>query len=235
MNIGCKLFTDNVKKIVVMCTVLSCVFATSTTIHAEETTPTRSITHKESHNFNNRIENRIIRNIGPSVETISSATNEDSQPKEEVPSNDDEDVASYEVEVCSEEVVVDETYTYETYSESYSQFTYDERYLIAKVCMAEAEGESEYGKRLVISTILNRIDSGYYSNNVYDVVYQPYQFEVMMNGRIDRVEVDDYVLALVDEEIINRTNYDVIYFRTDYYSEYGTPLFQEGNHYFSGF
>ena len=35
--------------------------------------------------------------------------------------------------------------------------------LIALVTMAEAEGECEEGKRLVIDTILNRVDSGTFS------------------------------------------------------------------------
>lgn len=116
-----------------------------------------------------------------------------------------------------------------------SIFSYDEKHLIAKVCLAEAEDQTELGKRLVISTILNRIDSEVYADNVYDVVYQPYQFEVMSNGRIDKVTVTDEVIQLVEEEIVDRTNEDVIYFRMDYYSEYGTPLFVEDDHYFSGF
>lgn len=130
------------------------------------------------------------------------------------------------VEVVEESVEV--TSTVSTFSE-------DEIYLMAKVCLAEAEDQTEYGKRLVVSTILNRLDSGVYGDTIYDVVYAPYQFEVMNNGRIDRVEVDEYTLELVRQETISRSNYDVIYFRMDYYSEYGTPLFVEGDHYFSGF
>lgn len=118
---------------------------------------------------------------------------------------------------------------------SVSTFSEDEIYLMAKVCLAEAEDQTEYGKRLVVSTILNRLDSGIYGDTIYDVVYAPYQFEVMMNGRIDRVEPDEYTLDLVRQETISRSNYDVIYFRMDYYSEYGTPLFVEDDHYFSGF
>lgn len=118
---------------------------------------------------------------------------------------------------------------------SVSTFSEDEIYLMAKVCLAEAEDQTEYGKRLVVSTILNRLDSGIYGDTIYDVVYAPYQFEVMTNGRIDRVEPDEYTLDLVRQETISRSNHDVIYFRMDYYSEYGTPLFVEDDHYFSGF
>ena len=132
------------------------------------------------------------------------------------------------VEVSIDEPIVEESVV--EYSQLYSE---DEIYTMAKVCMAEAENQSEYGKRLVISTILNRLDSGIYGSTIYDVVYAPYQFEVTMNGRLERVEPDDYMIELVRQEISNRSNYDVFYLRTNYYSEYGTPMFIDGDHYFS--
>lgn len=105
--------------------------------------------------------------------------------------------------------------------------------LIALVTMAEAEGECEEGKRLVIDTILNRVDHPAFPNTVYEVVYQKNQFTSMWNGRVDECELRDDIYNLVLEELEDRTNEDVCFFRTDYYSEYGTPLFQVGNHYFS--
>lgn len=53
---------------------------------------------------------------------------------------------------------------------------YEDISLIALVTMAEAEGECEEGKRLVIDTILNRVDSEHFPNSVYDVIYQRNQF-----------------------------------------------------------
>ena len=105
--------------------------------------------------------------------------------------------------------------------------------LIALVTMAEAEGESEEGKRLVISTILNRIDHERFPDTVNGVVYQRNAFEVMHNGRINRCYVTESNRELVISELQNRTNYDVVYFRSGHYSSYGTPLFKVGNHYFS--
>lgn len=107
--------------------------------------------------------------------------------------------------------------------------------LIALVTMAEAEGEPEEGKRLVIDTILNRIDSGYFPNSAYEVIYQPSQFTSMWNGRSDRCYVRDDIYQLVKEELESRYNSDVVFFRTSRYSEYGVPLFQVGNHYFSSY
>ena len=55
----------------------------------------------------------------------------------------------------------------------------------------------------------------------------------MWNGRIDRCHVTDDIISLIYEELANRTNFDVIYFRTDRFSDYGYPVFQVDNHYFS--
>ena len=107
--------------------------------------------------------------------------------------------------------------------------------LIALVTMAEAEGESEYGKRLVIDTVLNRVDSEHYPDTVFGVVYQPSQFSSMWNGRVDRCCVTDEICQLVREELLERQNYEVIFFTAGGYGKYGTPMFQEGNHYFSSY
>ena len=105
--------------------------------------------------------------------------------------------------------------------------------LIALVTKAEAEGECEEGKRLVIDTILNRVDSEHFPDTVYEVIYQPNQFSSMWNGRVDRCEVRKDICGLVYEELESRTNYDVVFFTAGEYSAYGVPMFQVGNHYFS--
>ncbi len=107
--------------------------------------------------------------------------------------------------------------------------------LIALVTMAEAEGESEYGKRLVIDTILNRMDSVHYPDTAYEVVYQPSQFSSMWNGRVDRCYVMDEICQIIKEELQERKNYEVIFFTAGDYGKYGIPMFQEGNHYFSSY
>lgn len=107
--------------------------------------------------------------------------------------------------------------------------------LIALVTMAEAEGECEEGKRLVIDTILNRVDSEHFPNTIYEVIYQPSQFTSMWNGRADRCEVHEDICQLVRYELESRTNYDVMFFTAGNYSDYGVPIFQVGNHYFSSY
>lgn len=113
--------------------------------------------------------------------------------------------------------------------------TEEEIELIALVTMAEAEGECEEGKRLVIDTILNRVDSSYFPDTIHEVVYQPNQFSSMWNGRLDRCEVKEDICQLVREELESRYNSDCVFFRAHRYSDYGTPMFQVGGHYFSSY
>lgn len=116
--------------------------------------------------------------------------------------------------------------------DSYSE---EEIRLIAAVTIAEAEGEPEEGQRLVIDTILNRKDSLYFPNTIYDVVYQKNQFSCMWDGRFERIELTNEMCELVREEISSRTDSNVIFFTADQYSRYGVPLYSVGNHYFSSY
>ena len=107
--------------------------------------------------------------------------------------------------------------------------------LIALVTMAEAEGEPEEGKRLVIDTILNRVDHKRFPNTVSDVIYQKDQFTSTWNGRLNSCYASDDICKLVKEEVKSRKDSNVIFFRTSRYSDYGSPMFQVGHHYFSSY
>ena len=138
------------------------------------------------------------------------------------------------LEILSQPVVFPDSY-YDPLNEEFREEEFwDDMELVALVCQAEAEGESEYGKRLVIDSILNRLDSPYFPNDIKEIVYAPGQFECVSNNRINHVENNEYIASLVIEEFKNRTNKDVVYFRTDYFFDFGKPLLKEGNHCFSG-
>lgn len=107
--------------------------------------------------------------------------------------------------------------------------------LLALLTMAEAEGESELGKRLVIDAVLNRVDHERYPDSITEVIYQSGQFTSMTNGRVDKCYVSEDICQLIRDELRNRTNNDVIYFRAGDYSNYGTPMFAEGGHFFSSY
>lgn len=119
--------------------------------------------------------------------------------------------------------------------EEVSMLTDEEVCLIAQVVQAEAEGECEEGKRLVIDVILNRKDSEHFPNTVYDVIYQPRHFSVMWNGRFERCGVREDICQMVREEILSRQNSEVIFFNAGRFSKYGVPMFQVQNHYFSSY
>lgn len=107
--------------------------------------------------------------------------------------------------------------------------------LIALVTMAEAESENEKGKRLVIDTVLNRVDSKNFPNTVQSVIYQKNQFSSMWNGRASRCHAQKKICKLVKEEARKRLNKKVVFFTAGKYGKYGTPMFRVGNHYFSSY
>ena len=106
--------------------------------------------------------------------------------------------------------------------------TREEIELVAQVTMAEAEGEPEEAQRLVIDTILNRVDSDRFPDTVEKVVYGKNQFSVMW-----RCSVKEKFVDMVEEELLERTNSDVLYFRASYYHDFGRPVVAYGNSYFS--
>ena len=139
-----------------------------------------------------------------------------------------------------EEIIEMETNNEESISEDESVvneeiigLSQEEIELLALVTMAEAEDEPEEGKRLVIDTILNRVNSERFDNTVEEVIYAKGQFSSMWNGRIDRCYISDEIVKLVKEEVNEQVDYEVLYFTADHYGLYGEPMFSIGNHYFS--
>ena len=115
-----------------------------------------------------------------------------------------------------------------------SNKTYSEEVkLIARVTEAEAGCEDEYGKRLVIDTILNRVDSDRFPDTVNGVIYQKNQFSVVSNGTM-RSSADIDICELVEEELEERTNDEVLFFQQGEYCQWGEALFKHGSHYFCG-
>ena len=74
----------------------------------------------------------------------------------------------------------------------------DESYILAKIAMAEAEGEDTEGKALVILVIYNRQHSGKFPDTVGGVISQENAFTSYHNGRYDRVKPDADCWAALD-------------------------------------
>ena len=121
-----------------------------------------------------------------------------------------------------------------TAEELEAEMYWDSMDFLALCVMAEAEGESERGKRLVIDAVLNRVAHPDFPDSIIEVISAPNAFTSYSDGRMDRVEPTQEVYRLIIEELMKQTNYDVLWFTAGEWPKYGTRLFQEGNHYFCG-
>ena len=120
-----------------------------------------------------------------------------------------------------------------THEDLDEEFYYDSLEMMALCVMAEAGGENELGIRLVVDTILNRVDSEEFPDCIWDVIFQPGAFTCVSNGMIEKVDPTDIVFRIITEELENRTDYRPLYFTAGEYPKYGTPLYKVGNHYFA--
>lgn len=98
--------------------------------------------------------------------------------------------------------------------------------LIAKCTYAEAGNQSEYGQRLVIDTILNRVDDPDFPCTIYGVITQPNQY-------VTSETTSNELCKLVIEEMTSRTNSEVLFFNNSGFTKYGNNWKKIGDHYFS--
>lgn len=98
--------------------------------------------------------------------------------------------------------------------------------LMAKVVRAEAGNQDNVGKRLIVDVILNRVDSPLFPSTVEEVVEQENQFAMYQWYTIDD-------LNAVTDEIVDRTDKEILFFKTGDYHNIGEPAYQYGDHYFS--
>lgn len=94
------------------------------------------------------------------------------------------------------EEVVDESATSQLYETNFHSimscdWDADDSYLLAKIAMAEAEGEDTEGKAYVIMVILNRMLSDEFPDTIEDVIFQDNQFSPVSNGRFYNIEPND--------------------------------------------
>ena len=118
-----------------------------------------------------------------------------------------------------------------------NEILYGELEEVAILVQAEAGNQDELGKRYVADVIFNRADSSDFPEYTYDVIYQmdPVQFATTVDGAMGKAgyTITEDVFTLVLDEYLNRTNSEIVYFRTGKYHECGTPAFKHGDHYFS--
>lgn len=108
------------------------------------------------------------------------------------------------------------------------EYTAEDIVQIGKIVQHECPNESELGKRLVIDTILNRVESDAFPNTVAEVLNQKGQY--CNPKKYSPKEV----YTLIAQEINDRTDKRVLWFKTNWYHSFGEPIVKEGSHYFSG-
>lgn len=124
---------------------------------------------------------------------------------------------------------------YETMSKDWDA---DEAYMLAKIAMAEAEGEDTEGKALVIMVVLNRVWNDNFPDNIEGVITEEGQFTAYENGRYDEVEPsnDCYeALEMVEtgwDESQGATYFEAESSNSTWHTRNLEKLFQHGNHIF---
>lgn len=105
--------------------------------------------------------------------------------------------------------------------------------LLAALVWVEAGDQDFIGQRIVADCVLNRVRSAEWPNSVEAVIYQPGQFSVVANGRLDQgfynATPDCYEAARL---ALSGDLYDpnVIYFSM-YYCANGVFAYQHGDHF----
>lgn len=106
--------------------------------------------------------------------------------------------------------------------------------LFQRVVFAEAGNQGFFGKQLVADVILNRLASEQFPDTLGEVLLQENQFSCVSTGAIYCYDLDEESKqAIITELMLERQNEEILFFRTESFSEYGTPAFQYGDHYFS--
>ena len=115
-----------------------------------------------------------------------------------------------------------------------NEIFYGELEELAILIQAESGNQDELGKRYVADVVLNRVDSDDFPDSINNVLRQDKQFSSIVDGNYAKAEwtVTEDCFQIALEEYENRTNSEILYFRTDRYGT-GVPAFKHGDHYFS--
>jgi len=109
---------------------------------------------------------------------------------------------------------------------------HDELDLLYRTVQAEGYTLGYEGMRLITDAILNLAEAQ--GTSVTDCILAPGQFTVISTGAIWKEPVyQETIDAVMTELTGKRVDYDIKYFRTDYFHGFGTPCFRYGNVFFS--
>ncbi|MBU8907664.1 cell wall hydrolase [Desertibacillus haloalkaliphilus] len=80
--------------------------------------------------------------------------------------------------------------------------TEEELDLLARIVRAEAQTEPFEGKVAVADVVLNRVESSEFPDTIEEVIYEPRQFEPVMNGQVYK-PADEESMEAVEEALTN--------------------------------
>lgn len=108
--------------------------------------------------------------------------------------------------------------------------TYEEAQLLMEIASAEALNQGPDGMRLVMSVVINRVNSPEYPNTIKEVIYQPYQF---YTAGMKKAEITPEVhAALAELEMGNLTPEIIAFERGSSLDLFFTPVFTVKDHTF---
>ena len=90
--------------------------------------------------------------------------------------------------------------------------TDEEIKILQRITEAEASGQDLESKKNVTSTIINRINSESFPDDVESVVFQKSQFSPIGSGSYYQVEVTEETIQAVDEVLSNGITHECLYF-----------------------
>lgn len=99
-------------------------------------------------------------------------------------------------------------------TETAKRFTEKEKYMLAKIAMAEAEGCRIKAKELVIRTVLSRIESDMFPNTVEEVIFQKNQFTPISDGRWNKVEPNEECWQALENVLSSSESKDILFFES---------------------
>lgn len=72
-----------------------------------------------------------------------------------------------------------------THEVQVNEFTYEDAQLLMGIAEAEAGNQGTDGMWLIMSVVLNRVNSSEFPDNIHDVIYQQYQFYAKGIGKTE--------------------------------------------------
>lgn len=69
------------------------------------------------------------------------------------------------------------------------EYTQAEAQMLMRIAQAEAGNQGVYGMVLVMTVVINRVNSPDFPNSIEEVIFQPYQFQSVSDGNYSRAEI----------------------------------------------